>query len=249
MIIRKLLFFFLLCSLSLMAFFFGSRTQRQPEDFPLKEQKQFAVILYAHNCVNFCDRMLRSVFEQEYDRYRILFIDDASVDGTYEQAQRFCVEQDQEERVVIMKNEVFSGPYQSLLRGIEQCSEHEIVLPLGGWLAHNQALSRFNRAFQNCDVWAVSSQLMDYPSYKILELREGEAFFPPLCFYAVIFRSLPLTESYLETLLERSKGHFRTIEEPLLFVNQAHQMRFFNFDKESGPPKSILPRKVREFFK
>src|SRR6185295_19211173 len=56
-------------------------------DFPLTEEKPFALIVYAYKNGKICERTLKSIFEQEYDRFRVIFIDDGSKDGTFEKVQ------------------------------------------------------------------------------------------------------------------------------------------------------------------
>ena len=62
------------------------------KDFSVSEHKSFAIVIYAHNQALWCERTLRSVFEQDYDHYRILVIDDGSLDGTKEKAQQFIAD-------------------------------------------------------------------------------------------------------------------------------------------------------------
>ena len=233
----------LLVFVGLALFFFFAGSKREEPLMDSDDQKQFALIFYAHNRVDFCEKMLRSVFEQDHGAYRVLFLDDASVDGTFEQVQRFCLEQNQEDRVVLMRSEERIGPLQSLLRAVEQCKDSEIILPLEGWLSHSRVLSRINRSFQNRDVWAASCQVLEYPSYQIKDAKEGESVFPPLCLYVEAFRSL---DSYPETVWKQMKGHLQKIEEPLLFTSELRQTP--KLKVEPAGFLETLPCRLREFF-
>ena len=79
--------------------------------------------MVAHNAASWCEQALRSVFEQDYERYRVVFVDDASVDGTLEKAQQFIVNNKQDYRVIAIRNESPLGPVGSLYRAAEHCQD------------------------------------------------------------------------------------------------------------------------------
>src|SRR3990167_9582444 len=55
------------------------------------EQKPFVVVISGYNNGAYLERTLRSIFSQVYDRYRLIYIDDASTDGSAALAQE-CIE-------------------------------------------------------------------------------------------------------------------------------------------------------------
>jgi glycosyltransferase involved in cell wall biosynthesis len=211
------------------------------------EKKSFTIVIVAHNASNWCEQALRSVFEQDYERYRVVFVDDASVDGTLEKAQQFIVNNKQDYRVIAIRNDSPLGPIGSLYRAAEHCQESEILIPLDArdWFVHDGVLSRLNKIFQNSDVWVSFGQSIDYPSYEILSPpnfnfkeieRSGFGFLtnltcPSIAFYASIFKSIclsdlfvdgrfsQLSQSYVIKLLEQSGGRIRSLDEPFLFAN------------------------------
>ena len=52
--------------------------------FAVKEHKPFVVIVPSYNNSEWVERNLRSIFEQKYDNFRVIYIDDASTDGTWD---------------------------------------------------------------------------------------------------------------------------------------------------------------------
>lgn len=154
-------------------------------EFPLVEQKAFVVVLYSHNQAAWCKRALRSLFEQDYPHYRIVMIDDASLDGTEEIAKEFVLEANQSDRVSFIRHEAHLGPVASLYRAIHSCLDKEIVLPLEAkdWLTSPDVFSKLNQAYQNPDVWMASGWAIEYPAYKMRE--EG-----PISYYASLFKQL-----------------------------------------------------------
>ena len=221
-------------------------------DAPLSEHKSFVVVIYAHNAANWCDRLLHSVFSQDYEGYRVLFVDDASVDGTLERAQRTIVESRQDQRVIAIRNEQLLGPVGSLYRAADKCQDREIVvwLDADNWLSHESVLSRLNGVFQNPDVWIAFSPAIEYPSYRISSpppvnqpatakrgWRDIETDAAPIAFYAGLFKAIRLPDllaggqfaetnrSFLIPLLEQAGGRCREIKEPLVFDNLATKKR------------------------
>ena len=81
-------------------------THIHPEkDFPVCEHKSFVFVVYAYNDVLWCERTLQSIFEQDYDHYRVIVVDDGSVDQTREKAKEFILKNKQDEKVILIRNE------------------------------------------------------------------------------------------------------------------------------------------------
>jgi len=239
-------------------------------DFPVIEKKSFTIVLVAHNAVSWCEQALRSVFEQDYERYRVVFVDDGSVDGTLEKAQQFIVNNKQDYRVIAIRNDSPLGPIGSLYRAAEHCQDSEILIPLAGqdWFVHDGVLSRLNQIFQNPDVWVAFGQSIDYPTYRtqsapFFDVRaiERSGFqsltdfsCPALAFYASIFKSISLpdlfvdgrfsqlSQSYVIKLLEQSGGRTRSLDEPFVFANVSfHQRPLQMLSNESAVLQSRPP--------
>jgi glycosyltransferase involved in cell wall biosynthesis len=142
-------------------------------DFPLVEQKTFVFVIFAKNGAEWCERTLSSIFEQDYDHYRVIFVDDASVDQTYEKARQYIIDNYQQAKVLLIKNEKPIGKEASFARGVQNCLDREIVIPMEvtDWLSSPIALEHLNLVYQDPDVELVYSQKLLYPSYAIEEER------------------------------------------------------------------------------
>ena len=68
------------------------KAPRPETDFPVTEDKPIAIVVYSYKNGKTCERALQSIFEQDYERYRILFFDDHSQDGTFEKVQSYVLE-------------------------------------------------------------------------------------------------------------------------------------------------------------
>ncbi len=198
------------------------------KEFPVTQFHPFTLIVYASNQVDWCQRALHSLFVQDYTPYRVVFIDDGSTDGTYEAAQQFIVDNSQDERVILIRNETRLGPCASLYRAVASCADREIVVAIEAkdWLAHEGVLTRLNSVFQNPDVWVASGYSLQYPAYETSE--QGMT-----AFYAALMKQVKIEdlfvgntpamvqEAYLQPIVEMSGGRLRTLKEPLSFFNRA----------------------------
>ena len=268
--IRSFSLFMLFTGAALLAFLTGSgeidrwRSERAPpfpllvkniapeQECPLTEHKAFAIVLYAHNAASWCERSLRSIFAQDYDYFRVLFVDDGSMDETFEKAQQFIVDNRLEERVVAMRYETRAGRTASLYRAAQTCLDKEIIIPLDAcnWMAHEGVLTKLNRVFQNPDTWIAFGSTIEYPFYNICKApeidpaqieRKGFTSFSSesisCAFYAGMFKSIRLPDLFSEgtfsqsasswqvPLLEQSGGRWRILSDPLVFENRAHPLR------------------------
>jgi glycosyltransferase involved in cell wall biosynthesis len=226
----------LLSLIALLGFWYGASSSNpsklrnyvsSKKEISVSEYKSFVILIYAYNQDQWCERALRSVFEQDYENYRLIVINDASIDRTEERAKQFIIDNSQDGRVIFITNETHLGLAASLHRAIDNCLNREIVIPLlaKDWLSSDLVLKNLNIAYQNPDVWLSSGQSIDYPSYMIKD--EGQ-----ISFYAELFKKIPLKDlgaSYPEAchapLRRISRGKICKLNEPLSFCNLAPAVR------------------------
>lgn len=226
--------------------------QVHPEkEYPLSEHKSFVVVIYGSNQSLWCERALRSVFEQDYDHYRVIFVDDGSIDETKQKADQFILDNNQGERVILIHNEKPLGRVAALYCAMDHCLDREIILPIDAkdWLSHPYVLKRLNRIYQNPDVWITESQMIEYPTYHFKQAALTT-------FYAAIFKQIPLDrlyikgslaqqqDRYLTPIKELCGGRCRQMEEPTAFLNLAHPLNIQPdpiVSPESYPPLAQFP--------
>ena len=154
---------------SLVAIFSFSCNQKKASKAAsvVTEQKPFVVVIPSYNNAEWVKKNLRSVFEQQYDNYRILFIDDASTDSTLAQAQALTLDYNLSERVSLVHNETNQGAAANIYRAVHTCKKNEIVVILDGddFFAHDKVLSRLNEIYANPNVWLTYGSYIEYPNY------------------------------------------------------------------------------------
>jgi len=126
-------------------------------------EREFVVIVPSFNNEVYVERNLTSILSQEYDNYRVIYIDDASTDTTYEKVKELVADKS---NVELIRNEINLGALHNLYHAIHSCSDEEIVLTVDGddWLAHSKVLQELNKYYANHDVWLTYGQYLHYPS-------------------------------------------------------------------------------------
>ena len=134
---------------------------------PILDNKSFVILTMSYNNEAYCEKNLLSILEQNYDNYRVIYIDDASTDQTAEKVQAFLSQHDPDHHVKYIRNEANCGPTENLYRAVHSCENYEIVLIVDGddFLAHPDVLNRLNTYYANPDVWMTYGDFVEYPSY------------------------------------------------------------------------------------
>jgi len=136
---------------------------------PEIEDKAFVIVIASYKNEDFCLKNLRSVFDQTYRNYRVIYIDDCSPDGTYNAAKEIIEKYRMNGRVQITRNQVNVGAMANLYNAIHSCRNDEIVVLLDGddWFANENVLSQLNKYYANPKVWLTYGQYLEYPSYQM----------------------------------------------------------------------------------
>ncbi len=129
------------------------------------EEKPFVVVIPSYNNSRWYEHNLGSVYAQKYENYRVVFIDDASPDGTGELVRRYVQQCGQEHRTTIVQNTERRGALANVYQGIWLCKPYEIVANLDGddWMFDEHVLERLNREYADPDVWVTYGQFLYYP--------------------------------------------------------------------------------------
>jgi len=209
---------------------------------PILKNCPFVIVLVANNNEATCEQTLLSILNQDYDNFRLIYIDDGSNDGSYKKVQAFLDNHHMGERAELFYNNEHRGTIESLYRAIHSCESHEIVIFLEGneFLAHENVLSRLNHYYANPDVWVTEANSIGYPSYEKQEAT------PKLrSFYVGLFQRIQLQDFLQngEFFSGYSDGIFR---KPLCELSNEHV--FFTPDTHyiSGIRSSVRPPPIKE---
>ena len=165
------------------------------------EHKPFVIVTMSHNNAPYVQKNLLSTLSQNYPAFRLIYIDDASTDGTSDLAHSLLEEH--EERVTFIRNETQKGAMHNLYQAVHSCKSDEIVVVVDGddFLAHTDVLSELNAYYANPDVWLTYGNYIEYPSYaKGDERQTGECRPLNLKILNCIFSSFFACGKFLPTL-------------------------------------------------
>ncbi len=134
-----------------------------------KVEKPFVITVPSYRNAEYYEKNLRSIFEQKYSNYRVIYVDDASPDQTYEKVKEYVTEEDQWHRFTLLKNEKNRGAMYNHVQMSQYYRNDEIVVMLDGddFFASDHVLQELNHYYANPDVWVTYGQYITYPDYKI----------------------------------------------------------------------------------
>lgn len=130
------------------------------------EEKPFAFMVLSYNNSAYVDKNISSIISQKYKNYRVIYIDDASTDDTYDKV--LAAIKGYEDHFSVIRNKKNQGAMANHWFAISQFKEDEIVIILDGddWLTHPYVLQRLNHYYANPNVWATYSNHVEYPDYR-----------------------------------------------------------------------------------
>ncbi len=197
---------------------------------PVEVEKSFVVLLSVSDDSKISEKTLSSIFNQNYDNYRIILIDKTEqrdvIQSIYKVARRY-----NKEHLISIVRDHSDGFYHA----IHSCRDDEIIVQMDSkdWLAHEHVLERINQVYSNEGVWLTYSQYLEYPSWKKGKvdpfmkktLRKTPSSKMPWLvspfktYYAGLFKQLQVESHFLDTLyvslVEVSEKHIRFIDDVL----------------------------------
>src|SRR4051794_22412831 len=130
----------------------------------MTEKKIVVVIPSFQNILGY-ERNLASVFNQDYDNYRIIYTEDCSGDATADLAEKFIQKNDQQNKIKLIRNTERKGALHNLYDMIHSCDDDEIIVTCDGddFLCHSGVLKRINEEYSTKDVWLTYGSCIDFP--------------------------------------------------------------------------------------
>ena len=159
--------------------------------------RKIAIIIPSYNNHQSYERNLCSVVAQEYNDFRVIYVDDCSSDRTGELVEQFIADSNAGNLIQLIRNPVRVGALQNLYTTVRMCDDDEIVILLDGddWLAHNGVLRKINEVYGNLNCWMTYGQYRSWPENVIGYSKE----IPPGIIEANNFREYEWCSSHLRS--------------------------------------------------
>lgn len=137
---------------------FSSKKQILPD-------RKFVIVIPSYKNSTWCERNIQSVIDQNYKKFRCIFVDDCSPDDTFEKVKNAVESSDKKHLFTVTRNSVRKGALHNLHDMIHSCDDDEIIITLDGddWLAHDKVLSYLNDVYTKNDVWMTYGQYRNHP--------------------------------------------------------------------------------------
>ncbi len=132
-----------------------------PAPFPI-QHRPFVLFFSGRNNGAFVEAALQSAFSQRYDRFRVVYVDDASTDGS-----DYLAETALQGKGTFFRNEAPLGWVANLKRVAAACQPEEILVVPGAndALAHEWVLERLNAYYAQPELWFAYGQAVELPSF------------------------------------------------------------------------------------
>jgi len=126
-------------------------------------EKPFVVVIPSYNNAAWYQRNLDSVLSQNYQNFRVIYIDDASPDGTGALVKNYI--QGKEDQVTFIQNRKRVGALANKYKGVWLADPKEIIVDLDGddWLNNEYVLAHLNEIYSDPAVWVTYGQFIYYP--------------------------------------------------------------------------------------
>jgi glycosyltransferase involved in cell wall biosynthesis len=193
----------------------------KPTAYPL-QNRPFVITIIGHNNGASVEKTLRSVLSQNYENFRVIYIDDGSSDGSFEHARDLVYDSNDTHRVHFVQNREPLGEIANLVHSVNTCDDEEIIVLVGGvdLLSHEWVLQKLNQYYANPDLWLTFARSMEFPTFT---LNEEIPHFHLKTFYASLFKQLQEEEmdmAYMLPLLEMAKDHAQSLPEILYLTTK-----------------------------
>ena len=146
--------------LALFSMCFANDLNYAPKIENPKSEKPLVLLVCSYNNEKYYKGNLDSIFSQEYENYRVIYVNDASTDNTGELVKKYIADHGVQDRVTYVENRINRKAMFNIYHGVHICKNSEVVLLVDGddRLFGTKALKRINQAFSDDNVWFTCGQ-------------------------------------------------------------------------------------------
>jgi len=213
-------------------------------------EKPITIVITGYNNKKWFRTSLDSALNQNYENFRVIYVDDASPDGTGREVANYLATHPQAHRVTLIENQERCRKLKNIYNTYHTIDDWNIIVQLDGddWLAHNDVLKKVNHIYSTKNVWLTYGQFKNYGYYCGRKDGRGycsqtsKAAMTSHCFrkkatfmymhlrtfYAWLFKSIKL-ESLLAIDIPGFKGQFYPYANDAAFMYPMLEMARYHF--------------------
>lgn len=132
--------------------------------FQTHANKKFVVLVASYNNESVVSKNLDSIFNQDYENFRVIYIDDNSTDTTLKKVEKYLEAHKQKKgKIEIVKNNINIGGLANYYYTINnRVQDEEIVVCLDGddFFFDNCVLSYLNNVYEKKNIWLTYGQFV-----------------------------------------------------------------------------------------
>lgn len=124
----------------------------------------FVVSICSYNNAPWITKNLDSIFMQRYSNFHVIYIDDASSDGTAKLVQEYIDTHQLHDKITLLVNSTRQLKMKNIYNVFHSLPDDKIIIQVDGddWLAHDQVFSQLNKVYQTKDIWLTYGQFIGH---------------------------------------------------------------------------------------
>jgi len=125
---------------------------------------RFAIVIASYNNEKYCEENLKSVFDQKYKNYHIVYVNDMSSDETFKRVEKSLKAWGHPDRYTLINNSERMGACANYFNAIHNhVADDEVVVILDGddKLSGPKTLSHLNKVYRKGNIWLTYGQFRD----------------------------------------------------------------------------------------
>lgn len=139
-----------------------------PSPVPMnaKNERHIVVVTASYNNAEYFIKNLASVFDQKYENYHLIYVNDCSQDNTSQLVTSYVAQRGMQDKVLYINNVDHRYALANQYRAAHLCKPTDIIVILDGddWLAASDIFSYLNEVYSDPNVWTTYGQFIQYPS-------------------------------------------------------------------------------------
>lgn len=137
-----------------------------PAPMNAKKERHIVVVTASYNNADYYMKNLSSVFDQKYENYHLIYVNDCSQDNTSQLVTNYIAQRGMQDKVLYINNVDHRYALANQYRAVHVCKPTDIVVILDGddWLANADVFAYLNEVYSDSNVWTTFGQFIQYPS-------------------------------------------------------------------------------------